>query len=76
MFLKQIDRGHNSRDNSSEVSDGFKADDKIYFANGVKLSIAVSFVDNGGQRDLTPANITNQSGMSVDKNADLVLKVV
>jgi hypothetical protein len=76
LLRDAVDRGHNSRDANSEVSDGFKADDKIYFANGVKLSISVSFVDNGGQRDLTPANITNQSGMSVDKNADLVLKVV
>lgn len=76
LLRDAVDRGHNSRDANSEVSDGFKADDKIYFANGVKLSISVAFVDRDGQRDLSPANITNQSGMSVDKNANLVLQVV
>ena len=73
LLRDAVDQGQNSRSNASEVSDGFKADDKLYFANGVKLDISVSFVDNGGQRDLTPANITNQSGMSTSHLANLVL---
>jgi len=73
LLRDAVDQGQNGRSNASEVSDGFKAGDKIYFANGVKLDISVSFVDNGGQRDLTPANITNQSGMSTSHLANLVL---
>ena len=53
-FHDAVDRGHNGRDANSEVNDGFKADDKLYFENGVKLNISVAFVDRDGQRDLFP----------------------
>lgn len=75
LLRDAVDQGQNGRSNASEVSDGFKADDKVYFVNGVKLDISVAFVDNGGQRDLSPANITNQSGMSTSHLANLVLHI-
>lgn len=75
LLRDAVDKGQNGRTSASEVSDGFLADDKVYFVNGVKLDISVAFVDNGGQRDLDPANITNQSGMSTSHLANLVLHI-
>ena len=67
-----VDRGHNGRDSSSEVSDGFKADDKLYFADGVRLNISVAFAN---EETASPANIASQS-LQVAKDNDLVLQVV
>ena len=67
-----VDRGHNGRDSSSEVSDGFKADDKLYFENGVRLNISVAFAN---EQTNPPANISAQS-LSATKDNDLVLQVV
>lgn len=67
-----VDRGHNNRDNSSEVSDGFKADDKLYFADGVRLNISVAFAN---EETNPPANIASQS-LSVTKDNNLVIQVV
>jgi len=67
-----VDRGHNGRDNSSEVSDGFKADDKLYFADGVRLNISVAFAN---EETNPPANLSAQS-LQVAKDNDLVIQVV
>ena len=67
-----VDRGHNGRDETSEVSDGFKAGDKIYFQSGVKLTISVVFADEG---TADPANISAQ-GLNQVTNQHLVLQVV
>ena len=67
-----VDRGHNGRDSSSEVSDGFKADDKLYFASGVRLNISVAFAN---EETNPPANLSAQS-LAVTKDNDLVLQVV
>ena len=67
-----VDRGHNGRDSSSEVSDGFKADDKLYFADGVRLNISVAFAN---EETNPPANIASQS-LAVTKDNDLVIQVV
>ncbi len=67
-----VDRGHNGRDNSSEVSDGFKADDKLYFADGVRLNISVAFAN---EETNPPANLASQS-LAVTKDNDLVIQVV
>ncbi|MBF92073.1 MAG: hypothetical protein CMP34_04625, partial [Rickettsiales bacterium] len=63
-----VDRGHNGRDSSSEVSDGFKADDKLYFADGVRLNISVAFAN---EETNPPANLSAQS-LQVAKDNDLV----
>ena len=61
----------------AEVSNGFVADDRIHFQDGILLNISVAFVDSDpASRDLDPANLSQQSGMSVSHNADLVLQVV
>ena len=67
-----VDRGHNGRDSSSEVSDGFKADDKLYFADGVRLNISVAFAN---EETNPPANLSAQS-LQVAKDNDLVIQVV
>ena len=67
-----VDRGHNNRDANSEVSDGFKADDKLYFADGVRLNISVAFAN---EETNPPANISAQS-LSVTKDNNLVIQVV
>ena len=67
-----VDRGHNGRDSSSEVSDGFKADDKLYFADGVRLNISVAFAN---EETNPPANISAQS-LAVTKDNNLVIQVV
>ena len=67
-----VDRGHNGRDANSEVSDGFKADDKLYFADGVRLNISVAFAN---EETNPPANISAQS-LSVTKDNNLVIQVV
>ena len=67
-----VDRGHNGRDSSSEVSDGFKADDKLYFADGVRLNISVAFAN---EETNPPANLASQS-LAVTKDNDLVIQVV
>ena len=69
-----VDRGHNGRDSSSEVSDGFKAGDKIYFAAGVALNISVVIADEG---TASPANITIPAGaLTQNTTQHLVLSVV
>ena len=69
-----VDRGHNGRDETSEVSDGFKASDKLYFANGVRLSISVAIAS---EATASPANIdTSAQSLSVNKDNNLVLQVV
>jgi hypothetical protein len=69
-----VDKKHNRADVDGNVvantSNGFVKDDRIFFTDGVSLTIQVAFAD------AQDPDSTSQEGLSVNHQANLVLQVV
>ena len=69
-----VDKKHNRADVDGNVvantSNGFVKDDRIFFVDGVSLTIQVAFAD------AQDPDSTSQEGLSVNHQANLVLQVV
>jgi len=67
---KKINRADVDGANVAETSNGFVKDDRIFFTDGVSLTIQVAFAD------ASDPDSTNPEGLSVNHQANLVLQVI